>query len=474
VGRVFGPLMLVWFLTIAALGVAQIAGQPGILAALDPRRGVAFLFGGEWRRALLLLGAVVLVLTGGEAMYADLGHFGARPIRLAWFAVAFPCLLLNYLGQGAFLLSGRALAGGNLFYSTVPAPLLYPMIVLATFATIVASQALISGAFSLVSQAIRLGLFPRLSVKHTHDAQAGEVYVPFLNWVLFGGCVLLVIGFRSSAALGGAYGLAESGVMTITSLAMFFVARRGWGWGAAPSALVFGAAGLVDAAFLLANSTKLLEGGWAPLTIGAVVFVVMSTWRWGRRITYAGYSARHSMTIPELVALHRAQTSYIDRTAILMAPAPVHRDAERTPALMQLLWERLGVLPRDIVFVEVVHPKVPYVHEGRYEVTVYERSAQGSISRVELRFGFMEDQNVEKVLAEMVSHRELDLSPDPRNWSVHVSNENLVAAKTMAPLRRLRLRLFTLLRFVSRPTYYHYGMGDEVQLSAEILAVHVR
>ena len=277
-----------------------------------------------------------------------------------------------------------------------------------------------------------------------------------------------------SAALGGAYGLAESGVMTITSTAMFVVARRGWGWGLLPSAAVFGAAGLVDGAFLLANSMKLLEGGWAPVSIGAVVFIIMSTWRWGRRITYAGYSARHSMTMGELIELHRGATAYIDRTAILMVPAPVHRDTERTPTLMQLLWDRLGVLPRDLIFVEVVHPKVPYVHEHRYEVTVYERSVRGSIIRVELRFGFMEDQNVEAVLAEMVSHHEIDLSPDPHYWTVHVTNENLVPAKTMPALRRLRLRLFKLLRFVSRPAYYHYGLGDEVQLSAEILPVHVR
>ena len=474
VGRVFGPIMIVWFVVIAAMGAAQIVRAPAVLAAIDPRHGIAFLLHAGWRRAFLILGAVVLVLTGGEAMYADMGYFGARPIRISWFFAAYPCLLLNYLGQGAFLLSGTALRGGNLFYSMVPAAFLYPMVILATVATIIASQALISGAFSLISQAIALGLFPRLQVKHTHHAQAGEVYVPFINWILFVGCLLLVIGFGSSAALGAAYGLAESGVMIITSTAMFSVARRYWNWSLARSATLFGAAALIDGGFLAANSLKVMQGGWVPLCAGIIVFLVMSTWRWGRKITYAGYSAKHTMTLGELIALHQAAASYIERTAILMVPAPVHTGSDRTPALLQLLWDRLGILPRNMIFVQVVHPKLPYIHGQRYTVAMLERSAKGSIVRVELRFGFMEEPNVEAVLEEIVSHKEIDLSPDRRNWIVHVTNENLVPEQAMRPMRRFRLRLFKILRFVSRPAYYHYGLGDEVQLSAEILPVHVR
>ncbi len=474
IGKVFGPIMVVWFLVIAGLGIVQIVHAPGILSAFDPRLGLSFLFSAGWRRTFLILGAVVLVLTGGEAMYADMGHFGARPIRISWFFIAYPCLILNYLGQGAYLLSGAAVTGGNLFYSMVPLAWLYPMIVLATIATIIASQALISGAFSLTSQAIALGLFPRLQVKHTHHAQAGEVYVPFVNWALFIGCTLLVVSFGSSAALGAAYGLAESGVMLITSTAMFSVARRYWHWSIARSAALFGAVAVVDAAFLSANSLKVMEGGWVPLTIGITVFLVMSTWRWGRKITYAGYSAKHTMSMPELIALHRGSANFIERTAILMVPAPVHEGSERTPALLQLLWDRLGVLPRHLIFVQVVHPKLPYIHEHRYTVSVLERSEKGSITRVELKFGFMEEPNVEAVLEQIVSHREIDLSPDRGNWIVHVTNENLVPEHAMRPIRRLRLRLFKILRHVSRPTYYHYGLGDEVQLSAEILPVHVR
>src|SRR6516225_1628184 len=235
---VFGPLLLVWFVVIAALGLFAIAQEPSILAAFDPSYGTIFLMRAGPRGSLLILSAMMLVVTGGEAMYADLGHFGARPIRISWFAVVFPSLLLNYLGQGAYLLGGAPVVGGKLFYHLVPTPLLLPVVVLATLATIIASQALISAAFSLASQAIGLGLFPRLWTRHTHEHHAGQIYIPFVNWGLCLGCIGLVIAFGSSSALAAAYGLAVAGVMLITSVAMFAIAQRYWQWSAVRIALV--------------------------------------------------------------------------------------------------------------------------------------------------------------------------------------------------------------------------------------------
>ena len=231
IGIVFGPILAIWFVVIAVLGGWQIERHPEILVAFNPVLGLSFLWHAGLFDALLVLGALMLVVTGGEAMYADLGHFGARPIRTSWFAVVYPALLLNYLGQGAFLLSGAPIAGGKLFFSLVPPALLYPMVLLAIIATVIASQALISGVFSVVSQAIRLGLFPRLTLLHTHQIHAGQIYVPFINWALFAGCILLVLTFGSSTALGPALAVAVSGVTFITSLAMFFVARHIWKWG---------------------------------------------------------------------------------------------------------------------------------------------------------------------------------------------------------------------------------------------------
>jgi len=475
IGIMFGPVLMIWFVVIAILGARQIEHHPDILAAFNPILGLEYLRHAGLFDALLILSALMLVVTGGEAMYADVGHFGAQPIRASWFAVVYPALLLNYLGQGAYLLSGAPVAGGKLFYSLVPPPLLYPMVLLATAATVIASQALISGAFSLGSQAIRLGLLPRFDLLHTHQAHAGQVYVPFVNWSLCAGCILLVVTFGSSSALAAAYGLAVSGVMVITSLAMFPIARRYWNWGTASTGLVWGTLTAVNASFLVASLLKFVEGGYVPLSVGIAVFVAMTTWRWGRKATFAAYSAKSTMTIAELVALHRECKVFMERNAVLMSPKPMRLPTDHTPALMQMLWERHGILPRNLILVEVTHCKVPYIRDNRYRVTVFDRDRhRGCIIGVELSFGFMEEPNVERVLEEMARHKEIDLPTDRRQWIVHVSHENLVPVRRMGLLKRLRFRLFMLLRLVSQPAYYYYGLGDEVQLSVEIIPVRVR
>jgi KUP system potassium uptake protein len=474
IGRVFGPILIVWFFVVAILGLHQIVLHPQILRAFDPLLGLSFLGRVGLHEALLILGALMLVVTGGEAMYADLGHFGVLPIRVSWFALVYPALLLNYLGQGAFLLSGAPIAGGNIFYSLIPAGFLYPMILLATAATIIASQALISAAFSLASQATALGLFPRLRVLHTHHAHAGQIYVPLVNWILYAGCIILVVAFGSSDALGAAYGLAVSGVMLITSSAMFPVSRLCWGWSAIATGVLWGFLTAINGAFLLASSLKFLDGGFVPLSIGTGVFLVMATWKWGRKATFAAYSRKQTMTIRELVQLHRTARHHLERTAVLMAPSVLRRDSDHTPALLQLLWDRYGVLPRNLIFVEVRHRKVPYVRDGRYVVTVFDQDRRGgSIIAVALSFGFMEDPNVERALEGMARLEEIDLPTDTSQWIVHVSHENLLPAPSMGLLQQLRFRLFLFLRLVSRPAYYYYGLGDEVQLSAETLPVRV-
>ncbi|MES1150134.1 MAG: KUP/HAK/KT family potassium transporter, partial [Bradyrhizobium guangdongense] len=371
---------------MTALGAVAIAKHPAILAAFNPAYGAAFLAEAGLRKTIVILSVLVLVVTGGEAMYADLGHFGIRPIRIGWFTVAFPALLLNYLGQGAQLLSGTEVAGGKLFYSLVPSSVLLPTVALATVATIVASQALISGAFSLVSQAIGLGLLPRLDVLHTHRAHAGQIYIPVVNWGLYAGCIALVVTFGSSSALAAALGLAVAGVMLITSLAMFAIARYYWKWGPARTALVWGPLTAVSGALLLGSSVKLMDGGFVPLSVAAAAFVAMVTWRWGRKATFAAYAARSSLTMAELVQIHRAGTTFIERNALIMAPNPLRHPDDHAPALVSLLLERYGILPRNLILVEVTHPKVPYVHNDRYHITVFERDKdRGSVISVELR-----------------------------------------------------------------------------------------
>ena len=474
VGFVFGPVMLGWFATIAALGLGQVLRRPDILAALSPLPGLQMLLHGDLRANLLVLGAVILVVTGGEAMFADMGHFGAKPIRRAWFAVAYPALLLCYLGQGAFLLGAPGRADAGLLFHLVPGPLLIPFIILATLATVIASQALISATFSLVSQAIALGLFPRLTILHTHHHSFGEVYVPFINWLLYAGCATLVMTFGSSASLGSAYGLAVSGDMLTTSVAMVFVAHKLWRWTLLHALLVFAPLAFIDVSFLFANSLKIPEGGYVPISIGLTVFGTMLIWRWGRSKTLAAYLARRTMPMAELLDLHRNAERYIEQTAVLMIPAyNTARKTRRAPALMQLLWERNRALPRNMVCVQVVHSRVPYVHEARFETQVLAETPKGRVIQVEMRFGFMEEPDVEAGLERLASHARIALEADHRKWSVYVVHEHLVLAPGSGLLKSMRFRIFELFRLVSRPTYYHYGLGLDVPLSVMILPVRL-
>ncbi len=475
VGAVFGPIVLLWFAAVAAMGFAAIAANPQILAAFNPLYGVAFLGRAHFLEALLLIGALMLVVTGGEAMYADVGHFGAFPIRLSWFAVVYPALIVNYLGQGAYVMSGGSVASDKLFFALAPRPMLMPMVVLATAATVIASQALISGAFSLVAQAIRLGLFPRLDILHTHSAREGQIYIPAVNWGLLIGCVALVLSFGSSAALAAAYGLAVSGVMVITSVAMIPVARRRWRWSAAQTAMIWGPLTALNASFLFASLLKLFQGGYVPLAVGGAAFAAMATWRWGRKATYAAYNAKATLTMREVVELHRSSQHFMERNALIMSPRPLRSLGDRAPALIRMLAERTGVLPRNLVFVEVTHRKTPFIHGERYSVTVFDRDEKrGGVIGVELAFGFLEDPNVEQALEELARHKEIDLPSDPRQWIVHVAQEHLLSGRKTNVFKRIRLNLFLFLRQVSRPAYSYYGLGDEVQLTVEIIPVRLR
>ena len=475
VGSVFGPVAFIWFLVLATLGVAEIAREPQILAALNPLHGLRLLARADLVETLELLGAAMLVVAGGEAMYADVGHFGATPIRLSWYAIVYPALLLNYLGQGAYLLGGAPVAQDKLFFALAPQGLLIPMVVLAAVVAVIASQSLITGVFSLISQAIRLGLFPRLDIEHTHHAHEGQVYIPIVNWALMIGCVALVLAFRSSASLAAAYGLAVSGVLVLTSVAMIPIALRYWGWSSMLAALVWGPLTALNAAFFAASSLKLLEGGYVPIAVGAAAFAMMATWRWGRKATYAAHNAKATLTISEIVTLHRASSAFLERNALIMSPRPLRALGNRAPSLIRLIAERSGMLPRNLIFVEVSHKKTPYIHGSRYQVTVFDRSPEkGSVIGVELSFGFLEDPNVERALEDLARHEEIDLPADPRQWIVHIMQDHLLPPRRSSLFKRMRLNLFLFLRAVSRPAYSYYGLGDAVQLTIEVIPVRLR
>ena len=299
VGRMFGPIMVVWFVAIAVLGIVQMVRQPVVLTAIDPRHAFWFFRDHGWH-GFAVLGAVFLVVTGGEALYADMGHFGKRPIRYAWFTLVLPALLLNYFGQGALLLSNPA-AAEQPFFLLAPGWALLPMVVLATAAAIIASQALISGAFSLTQQAVQLGYCPRLDIEHTSHHEMGQVYVPQINWALMVSTIAIVIGFGSSTALAAAYGIAVTLTMVITAVLLQVVATERWGWPKAVAYAVTGVFLTIDLAFFGANALKIAHGGWLPLVIGGLLFTLMTTWKTGRQIVAARLTAR-AVPIEEFLA----------------------------------------------------------------------------------------------------------------------------------------------------------------------------
>jgi len=393
VGRVFGPVTLLWFLTLTGLGLWHIAREPQVLAAANPEHAVAFFTQNGWR-GFVVLGSVFLVVTGGEALYADMGHFGRRPIRLAWFLVVLPALLLNYFGQGALLIHNPG-AVENPFYRMVPPWALYPVVVIATAATVIASQALISGAFSLTMQAVQLGYIPRVTIDHTSAREFGHIYIPGVNWLLMLACIGLVIGFGSSSKLAAAYGVAVTTTMVITTLLFFVVARERWKWKLPVVILVTGSFLVIDLAFWGANMIKIPHGGWFPLVVGAAIFGLMATWKRGRVILRERLD---DVVLPVELFLndvHRNSAARVPGTAVFMYSDPT----AIPPALLHNL-KHNKVLHERVVFLVVETENIPHV-AGSERAKVEDLGA--GFYRITLSYGFLEEPNVPKALGELVA-----------------------------------------------------------------------
>jgi KUP system potassium uptake protein len=456
VGGIFGPIMLIWFVTIGLLGAVEIVRAPGILLALNPWYG-ARLFWEQRAAAFFVLGGVVLAVTGAEALYADLGHFGRRPIRIAWFTVVLPALLLNYFGQGALMLSAPATVT-NPFYLLAPSSLRYPLIGLATAATIVASQALISGAFSLTQQSIHLRYLPRLSIVHTSRSAFGQVYLPAVNTALMLGCLLLVIGFRSSSALGAAYGIAVTGTMTITTLLFYVIARHGWHWSPWRAGLVAGAFLTIDLAFLGANITKIGHGGWVPLAVAGAVFFGMTTWRRGTELV-VGTLARYSMPLDRFLRdVARTRPPRVRGTAVFLTPA-----TEGAPPSLVLQYRHNQVLHEEVLLVSVLTEEVPEVPDDK-KVTS-ERLGEG-FWRVRAHFGFMERPDVQRVIGMCCEH---GMTADPAHTTYYIGRASLLPVGP-APMMRWRKRLFAFMSRNASSATDFFGIPPDrvVELGARV------
>jgi KUP system potassium uptake protein len=455
IGRFFGPVMLLWFVVLAVLGVIAIAKAPQIFQAVNPAYAVA-LFAHEPWTAFVGLGAVVLSVTGCEALYADMGHFGVRAIRWAWLFIAFPALVLNYFGQGALLLSHPD-ATPFIFFALVPGWAHYPMVLLATLATIIASQAVISGVFSITRQAVQLGQLPRMEIRHTSATEQGQIYVPKSNALLCVGVVLIVLIFKSSDALATAYGIAVTGVMVISTLLVAVVARFRWKWKPAAVWAVFGVLGLVDIAFMVSNSLKIVEGGWLPLAVAAGVFVVMDTWRLGRRL-HLEKQRDNSLALDLFLARADKISQRIQGTAVFLSPR-----TDIVPNAMLHSLKHYHVLHERVVICSINVAGTPIVPQVR-RVTV-EKLGKGFFV-VKIAYGFFETPNIPEAL-NLARAQGLAMEPDATTF--FLGRETLVAGtEPELPHWRVALYMWLASNALSPARFYQLPPGRVVELGTQV------
>ncbi len=455
-GRAFGPVMTVWFVVIGLMGLVQIIRHPFVLKALIPSYGVTFILSHELL-AFVALGAVVLAVTGAEALYADMSHFGRRPIRAAWTWFVLPCLLLNYFGQGALVIADPS-AIDNPFYKLAPHLLQLPLVVLSTMATIIASQAVITGAFSMARQCIQLGLFPRMEVRHTSEAEEGQIYVPQVNAMLAVGVVLLVLAFRTSDALASAYGIAVTGTFLCTNILAVVVFRRQFKWSRPLALAVFGSFGLVDLAFFSSNTLKIVDGGWVPLAIGLSIVLVMTTWKRGRALLLARWTQDSLPLASFLGRLPQSRIIRVPGTAVFMTG-----NLDFVPNALLHNLKHNKVLHEQVFFVTVRTLDFP-------QVDAADRASAAEVApgiyKITLNYGFMESPNVPKALETLSAH---GIAFKPMQTSYFVGRETVVPA-TVPKLGFLSRSLFLFMarNAVSGTEFFRIPSDRVVELGVRI------
>lgn len=457
IGKVFGPVMLVWFSVLAVLGTKEILAAPQVLGAVNPWHAVDF-FQRNHLHGMVVLGAVVLCITGGEALYADLGHFGRRPIQLSWLFIVFPCLLLNYFGQGAGLLLDPSIAP-NPFYSLVPDALLYPMAALSTAATVIASQALISGVFSLTRQAIQLGCCPRLRIVHTSSAMEGQIYIPEVNFALMWACIGLTVAFEESSRLAAAYGIAVTATMGITSILYLFVAHWTWKqplWRCLPPVLVFLA---FDLAYFGSNLLKVADGGWFTLLIAALIFMAMATWQDGRK---ALRDLSLASTVPLRTFLQEVATRNpirVPGTAVFMSLSP-----QGTPVTLLHHYKHNKVFHQSVVILTITASDTPTVDENdRLDV----QDLGTGFFRIIARYGFMETPDVPDIMARA---RATGIPIDPPADTTYFLGRESLLTTGKTKMAGFRKSLFALMSRNARPATAYFGLppGRVVELGVQV------
>jgi KUP system potassium uptake protein len=432
IGRAFGPVMMLWFVVIAVLGLVSIARHPGVVAALDPRYALRFMVR-SGSAGLLVLGGVFLCITGGEALYADMGHFGKGPIRCSWYGIVLPSLLLSYAGQAAFLID-KGTVTGNPFFQIAPSWSIYPLVVLATLATIIASQAIITGSFSMTRQAMQLGWLPGVAIRQTSDRIYGQIYVPVVNWLLMIATLATTVAFGSSDRLAGAYGTAVSTTMLLTTVLLYRAMRHVWRWPIAVTIAVAGVFLVVDGSFFLANILKIADGGWLPLSFAAALFVIMTTWRTGTDAIRATLVQPPAVVDRFLSDLKRGAIPRVDGTTVFLT-----RSRQKVSGLIMAHAHFTGVLPRHAIALSVVFETTPRIAGAH--CTVVEQVGEG-LWHVVARFGFFEIPDLRRALRDA---RGLDAAVD-FDKAIFVGTRDLIVRKRKSSsMRRWRLTLFAFL-----------------------------
>jgi len=457
IGALFGPVMAVWFLTLAVLGLGNIAAEPHVVVALNPLAGLAF-FAANPALGFFSLGAVVLAVTGGEALYADMGHFGRRPVQYAWLGLVLPALVLNYFGQGALLLHDPK-AIDNPFYLMAPAGLLLPLVALATVATVIASQAVISGAFSMTQQAIQLGYSPRLEVQHTSAREIGQVYLPGINWTLLVAVMALVVGFGSSTAMAAAYGIAVTGTMLITTILAVVVARHLWRWPWWAALALAAPFFVIDAAFFSANFLKIPDGGWFPLVFGLAVFTLLTTWKSGRRLLHARLAADAIDFDAFVAGLHPGDVTRVPGTAVFLT-----QNLDIVPHSLLHSLKHYKALHRRVVLLTVKVADVPRINEAQ-RVSV-EKMAN-DFWRVKVFYGFMDEPDLPRAL-EWCTEQCLDF--DMMDTSFFLGRETLIPQLgSQMSLWREKLFVAMFRNAGSAANFFHLPANRVVELGAQIV-----
>jgi KUP system potassium uptake protein len=458
VGALFGPVMVIWFITLALLGIVNIVQAPEVLQAFNPMYAVHFFTNYKWG-AFLALGAVVLAVTGGEALYADMGHFGRMPIRFAWFGLVLPALLLNYFGQGALLIQHPE-AVENPFYLLAPSWALYPMVALSTLATVIASQAVISGAFSVTRQAMQLGYCPRLEILHTSEKEIGQIYLPAINWALLAAIIVLVLGFKSSSNLAAAYGIAVTGTMAIDTILAVVVAHYLWNWSWVRVVLVAALFLVIDLSFFSANAVKIPQGGWFPLVVAVIVFTMLSTWKRGRELLFERLQGAAIALEPFLASIVAHPPTRVPGTAVFLTAS-----TEGVPHAMLHNLLHNKVLHERVVLLTVITEDVPHVPE----IDLAEVQPMGNnFFRIIMRIGFKDEPDIPKALEQC---RENGFPFNMMETSFFLSRETLIP--TVAPGMALwREKLFvnmsrnaeSAMAYFKIPTNRVVELGTQIEL----------